>query len=224
MNCVKITNRNLWLWITSIATFALTLVLVVSLAATEVTEVNASNMASSYTKYSIHYGIGEAITAKPRYSYKDVWNSSYTTTRNVYNSNWKFVDSWQGPTEMTREEKVTTGTQRTTSWSVSGEKKDCAKATIGYTYSTSKSTEVKKTFKFPGDNKLHTLYVTRRHIDRENYTWRTSYRATPISYTWLPGVASWNIKWGAYSRYSARDIAKFKSAATTEYQFGSYMN
>lgn len=221
MNSTNKTNRSRLAWIAGIAAaFVLTLALVIFLAPAEAAEVNTNNMASSYTTYSYYYN---NWTAKPLYSYKDVWNSSYTTLRNSLNNKWQFVDSWQGPTVMTRTESLTTGTSRTTSFSGEASYKSYVKATIGYSYTNSSSKTVSKQFEFPGDNRLHTLYVSRRHIDRDNYTWRTSYRANPKSYSWIWGVASWNVKWGTYSRYSARDVAKYKSASTTEYQYGNYM-
>lgn len=204
----------------AIAMFALTFVLILFLAPAQSVDANTGNMASSYTVYKTQQNFW---TGAPEYSFKYVWNSSYNTTLNQLNSSYKYIDSWQGPTDMTREEKVTSGTTRTTSFSGSASYKKYVQATIGYSYASSSSSEVSKTFTFPGDEKLHTLYVTRRHIDRENYTWCTAYRAPVKSYTGNLVVGYWNIVWGTYSRYSSGDVARYKSASTTEYQFGNRM-
>lgn len=178
-----------------------------------------SNLASTYTKYITNVNFWSAL---PESRYKDVYTSRHVDALNTTDKSYQFIDSWQGPRDMVREETVTSGTKRTTSFSGGIEYK-CVKASMGYTWENSNSKSVKKTFTFPGDNKLHTLYVTRNHIDRDNYTKRTSYIAYPKSYTYIWGVCYWNDVWGSYSRYSSRDLAERKTADTTEYNFGNRM-
>lgn len=183
-------------------------------------DISVKNLASSYTEYVTVFNFW---TAEPECGYKDVYNTSNSVAYSNYNQYFAYVDSHRGPTPMEREEKVTSGTTRSSSFSAQIPV-DIVKFTLGCEYSSSYATEVKKKFTFPGDNILHTLYVTRNHIDKNGYSSRTSYISYPVSYTYIKFIASWDIVWGPFNRYSSRDVASHNSCAITEYQYGTYMN
>ena len=121
------------------------------------------NLASSYTEYTYNYNIW---TSEPESSYKDVYSSYYSEVLNSHNDMYRYIDSHKGPTAMRYQETVTDGTTRSSSFSGSISN-SIVKMTIDCAYENSTAVEKQKEFTFPVDNKTHTLYVTRTHIDKE---------------------------------------------------------
>ena len=103
-------------------------------------------------------------------------------------------------------------------------KKDIVTATIGYDVTNSKATSVSKKYTFPGDKKLHTLYSTRRTIDKQGTSKRVSYIQPITTYTVRRGISATPKAWGTLTRHTSRDIALHRTAATTEYQYGTRMD
>ena len=200
--------------------------------------VDINNLAGSTTRY-VNYsgwahinqktgkvvsklGVGVSTAYVTRGQYKDDYTTT-ATTKITNNNKFKFIDSHKGPTPVTRTEKHTAGTNRKTSFS-GNIKKDIVTATIGYETGSSKETTVSKKYTFPGDKKLHTLYSTRRTLDRQGKSKRTSYIQPVTTYNTPKGLSVTPKAWGKLTRHTSRDIALHRTAATTEYQYGTYMN
>ena len=201
--------------------------------------VNTNNLAGSTTRYVNYYGFKYIShkTGKPMSKgnaildyyyvkagqYKDVYNTTSSTLSNKLNQKYQYIDSYKGPTKYTRTEKYTSGTYRKTSFSGSIDSK-IVKASIDHETGSKSTTTVSKKHTFPGDKKTHTLYLTRRAIDKQGKSKRTSYSQPVTSYTVRRGLTASAKGWGKLTRYTKRDIASHKTAATTEHQYGTYMN
>jgi len=226
--------------ITAIALFAVMMLTVVGINVLGNSysdlSVDINNLAGSTTRYEKYYGgryINQAGTILSKGTplnywlvqtgqFKDVYTTTHTSRTTGRNSSFKFIDSHQGPTKVTRTEKYESGRHRRTSFS--GKiSKGIVQATIDYQTGNSNTTTVSKKYTFPGDKKLHILYLTRETINREGASRRTSYSQPVTTYTVRLGVLATPKGWGSMVRHPKRDIAPHRTAATTEYLYGTRM-
>lgn len=186
-------------------------------------KINTQNIAGSYTEIvegnsGINWSTG-MIGCDTKY--KDVYTTTSSTIRNDYNGKYQFVDSWKGPTPKTRTEKITSGTERSTSFS--GEKAGkIFKLAAAHNVTNSSATSVETSFTFPGDNTQWNLYISRRNINKLGYTSRTSY-ISELCYTYIWGIAAWDFEWTTFTRYPSRDFSTTQACDTVENQYGHNM-
>ncbi|MBP3610098.1 MAG: hypothetical protein J6J42_07175 [Lachnospiraceae bacterium] len=186
-------------------------------------KVDTQNIAGSYTEIvngglNVDWSTG-MMGCDTRY--KDMYTTTSSMISNTYDGKYKFVDSWCGPSDKTREESVTHGTERKTTFG--GEKaSQVFKMSASHEISDSSSSTVKLSFTFPGDMTTWNLYTTRRNINKLGYTSRTSY-ISELCYTYIWGIAAWDYEWSSYTRYPARDFSATKACDTVEDQYGHQM-
>lgn len=182
------------------------------------------NVAGTVTKYSeqmrIDWSTGGIFLND---KIKDVYTTSSKINSNTYNQKYQYLTEHTGPTARTVTVTYTSGVSRTTSVSASAEY-SIFKTEASHTITASSAVTVSNSFTFPGDKKRHTLYVTRRYIDKTGTISRTSYISRVTSYTYIWGVYAWNIQYGSYVRYPSRDYSAKSCCNTIEQQFGTYMN